>query len=515
MEATTSTTLPRLNAEFLKSHPELAPGIASHPLPEKVLQFGAGVFLRGFADWMIDGMNRKGLFGGRVVVVQSTHHGRAAKLNHQDGAYTHLARGLQDEQVVEEKSVITSISRAIDPATQFEEYLRCARNPDLRFIVSNTTEAGIVYRAEDKPGDRPPQSFPAKLTLLLKERYKAFNGDLSKGFVFLPCELIERNGDALKKTVLQTAANWNLDAKIVEWIEKANVFTNTLVDRIVSGFPRDEAQALWQDCGYIDELFNVSEVFHLWVIEGPAALAKELPLPEAGFHVIFTEDVTPYRERKVRILNGAHTSTVLAAYLAGEDLVGECMKDPLISGFMQRAIYEEVIPTLTLPKDELEVFAASVLERFRNPFLRHALLSISLNSVAKYKARVLPSVEQYVAMKGQLPARLIFALAALIAFYRGTVIQDGALIGHREDEEYRIQDDLAILEIFAALWSEFDGPHLDGSTAGVHKLTDAVLRREDWWGKDLRQLPGMSAAVSGHVESILNHGMRASLHQVG
>lgn len=510
METSQKTTLPRLNAAFLRGHPELTLGIANDPLPEKVMQFGAGVFLRGFADWMIDGMNRKGLFGGRVVVVQSTNHGRAARLNQQDGAYTHLARGLQNGQIVEEKSVITAIRRAIDPATQFDEYLSCARNPDLRFIVSNTTEAGIVYRAEDRPSDRPPQSFPAKLTLLLIERYQAFHGDLSKGFVFLPCELIERNGDTLKKTILDTAANWNLDAEIMEWIEKANVFTNTLVDRIVSGFPHDEAQTLWQDCGYIDELFNVSEVFHLWVIAGPSALEKELPLREAGFHAVFTPDEAPYRERKVRILNGAHTSTVLAAYLAGVDLVGECMRDPLLAGFMQRAISEEVIPTLTLPQEELEAFADSVFERFRNPFLKHALLSISLNSIAKYRTRVLPSLERYVAMKGRLPARLAFGLAALVAFYRGTEVQDGALIGHRNGTEYRIQDDLSKLDAFAGLWSQFDE-----SVAGIQKLTDAVLRRDDWWGKDLRQIPGLSKSVGDFLESILNRGIRASMEQLG
>jgi tagaturonate reductase len=510
MEASTTATLPHLNAEFLKTDREPTPGKTGHPLTERVLQFGEGGFLRGFVDWMIDGMNRKGLFHGSVVVVQPIAQGMVAKLNEQDGIYTHLARGLQKGQVVEEKDVITSISRGINPYTQFPEYLKCAHNPDLRFIVSNTTEAGIVYRADDKQSDQPPVSFPAKLTLLLLERYKAFNGDPSKGFVLLPCELIERNGDNLKKTVLQTAANWNLDAKIVDWIEKANVFTNTLVDRIVTGFPRDEVQALWQQSGYIDDLFNTSEAFHLWVIEGPAALAGELPLRKAGFNVIFADDMTPYRDRKVRILNGAHTTTVLAAYQAGEDLVGECMKDPVISGFMKHAICDEVIPTLTLPKDELEAFAAAVFERFSNPFIKHALLSISLNSVSKYKARVLPSVEQYIAIKGQVPARLTFGLAALIAFYRGTVIQEGALIGHRDGKEYRIQDDLSVLETFASLWSNFDG-----STAGVQKLTDVVLQREDWWGKDLRQLPGMSAAVSGYVESILNRGMRASLQQVG
>lgn len=509
MEASTTATLPRLTAEFLKHHPELSPEGAAEGLPERVLQFGAGVFLRGFVDWMIDGMNRKGLFRGRVVAVTSMNPATVAMLKQQDGAYTHLARGIEDGRLVEEKRIVNAISRGIDPYKNFDEYLKCAHNPDLRFIVSNTTEAGIVYREEDRQSDRPPASFPAKLTLLLIERYKAFEGDMSKGFVLLPCELIERNGDKLKDAVLQTAANWGVDPNIVEWIESANIFTNTLVDRIVTGFPRDEIQALSRRCGYIDELFNTSEVFHLWVIEGPPALAEELPLREAGFNVVFADDVTPYRERKVRILNGAHTATVLAAYQAGENLVGECMKDPLIRGFMTRAIYDEVIPTLALPKQELDAFAAAVFERFSNPFIHHALLSISLNSISKYKTRVLPSLEQYLAMKGELPICLTFSLAALITFYRGTEVRDGALIGHRSGEEYRIQDGHSILETFARLWSEFDG-----SGEGARKLTGAILQREDWWGKDLGRIPGLSRVVSEHVESILSRGMRFALQQV-
>jgi tagaturonate reductase len=509
MEASTTAILPRLNAEFLRHHPDLAPLDTVESFPERVLQFGTGVFLRGFVDWMIDGMNRKGLFRGRVVVVTSMNSGTVETLNRQNGAYTHLARGIENGRLVEEKRIIAAISRGIDPHKDFDEYLKCAHNPDLRFIVSNTTEAGIVYRAEDRQSDRPPASFPAKLTLLLIERYKAFAGDVSKGFVLLPCELIEHNGDKLREVVLQTATNWNVDPRIVKWIEAANVFTNTLVDRIVTGFPRSEIQTLWQQSGYIDDLFNTSEVFHLWVIEGPPALAKELPLREAGFNVIFAEDMKPYRDRKVRILNGAHTATVLAAYQAGENLVGECMQDPLIRDFMARAIYDEVIPTLTLPKQELDAFAAAVFERFGNPFIQHALLSISLNSVSKYKTRILPSLERDLEMKGALPARLTFSLAALITFYRGTEIRDGALIGHRSGEEYRIQDGQEVLETFARLWSGFDG-----SAEIIRKLTDSVLQRQDWWGKDLRQLPGFSESVSGHLESILNCGMRVTVQQM-
>jgi tagaturonate reductase len=325
----------------------------------------------------------------------------------------------------------------------------------------------------------------------------------------LPCELIDNNGDNLKKTVLQTARNWNLDAKFVAWVEQANVFTNTLVDRINTGYPGDEAETLQQACGYRDELFNTSEVFHLWVIEGPAFLENELPLRRAGFNVIFAESVKPYRDRKVRILNGAHTSTVLAAYLAGKDIVVKCMQDPVVSKFMKKAIHDEIIPTLTLPKQELEAFAEAVIERFSNPFIKHALLSISLNSVSKFKARILPSVEQYVTGQGRVPDHLAFSLAALIAFYRGTEIKDAALIGRRNGKEYQIKDDLSILEAFANLWQRFDG-----SAAGIAELVDGVLGKQEWWGKDLRTIPGLEAAVTRDLSFILDMGMRAALEQV-
>jgi tagaturonate reductase len=500
--------LPRLNAAYLTSNPTLAGGTSGLAFGEKVLQFGEGGFLRGFVDWMIDGMNKRGLFAGSVVMVQPIAQGMVAKLNEQNGVYTHMIRGVESGKVVERKDVITSISRGINPYTDFAEFLKCAHNPDLRFIVSNTTEAGIAYSAHDKISDAPPASYPAKLTLLLLERFKAFGGDPSKGFILLPCELIDNNGDSLKKTVLQTARNWNLEAEFVAWVEKDNVFANTLVDRINTGYPSDEAEALGQACGYRDELFNTSEVFHLWVIECPAFVESELPLRKAGFNVIFAKSVKPYRDRKVRILNGAHTSTVLAAYLAGKDFVIECMQDTVISGFMKQAIHEEIIPTLTLPRPELEAFAAAVVERFSNPFIKHPLLSISLNSVSKFKARILPSIEQYVAAEGRVPARLAFSLAALIAFYRGTEIRDDALIGLRNGKEYRIKDDRPILETFSGLWRRFDG-----SAAGVAELVADVLGKQEWWGKDLRSIPGLEASVTRDLGHILEKGMKAALEQ--
>ncbi|MES2390735.1 MAG: tagaturonate reductase [Acidobacteriota bacterium] len=498
-----------LNAELLKANPELSSWANDSLLPERVLQFGEGNFLRGFVDWMVDGMNRKGLFNGRVVVVQPIAQGLVEKLNAQDGAYTLLMRGIEDGAVVEREELIASVSRGINPYTDWAGYLWCARNPELRFIVSNTTEAGIAFNAEDRITDKPPVSFPGKLTLFLLERYLAFGGDATKGCVVLPCELIERNGDALKAAVLATAKRWALEAEFVAWIESANTFTNTLVDRIVTGYPKNEAEELEERLGYRDELLDSSEVFHLWVIEGPAWLAKELPLAEAGFNVIVTDNMKPYRDRKVGILNGAHTGTVLAAYLAGFDYVGDLMKDAQISGFMKRMIQEEVIPTLTLPKAELEQFAEAVYERFSNPFIRHAVLDISLNSISKFKARVLPSLERSVAQRGVLPKRLTFALAALIAFYRGTSVEDGALIGRRGEESYLIRDNVAILETMAGLWRTFDG-----SEGGSRALTDNVLGQVDWWGKDLREISGLAEETARLVDAIVERGVRAAMTEL-
>jgi tagaturonate reductase len=454
-------------------------------------------------------LNKKGLFNGRVVVVQPIDRGLADKLNEQNGIYTLLMRGVLNGEVVENKQIINSISRCINPYTEFQQYLDCAHNPYLRFIVSNTTEAGIAYCAEDKPTDQPPSSFPAKLTLLLLERYKAFNGDVSKGFILLPCELIAHNGDNLKKAVLETAENWKLDGEFIAWIEKANIFTSTLVDRIVTGYPRNVIDKLWEKAGYKDELFDTCEAFHLWVIQGPESIEKELPLKKAGLNVVYTDDITPYRNRKVRILNGAHTSTMLAAFLAGKDFVGDSMEDPVLYNFMERAVHEEIFPTLPLSKKELSSFAEAVFERFRNPFVHHPVLSISLNSVSKYKARVLGSLEDYMTAKGKIPTRLAFGLAALIAFYRGTEIKDGALIGHRDGKEYLIKDDLIVLEIFAKAWKDFDG-----SDAAIAKVVDTILKQKGWWKKDLREISGFVQAIVADLTLIERNGMNAALRSL-
>ncbi len=475
-------------------------------LPEKVLQYGEGGFLRGFADWMINRLNGAGEFNGRVVVVQPIPQGMIDKLNAQDGLYTHMLRGVVGGRTVEEKEIVASISRGIDPYTQFEAYIACARNPDLRVIVSNTTEAGIVYRAQDRLDDRPPVSFPAKLTQFLYERYRHCGEGRAKGFIILPCELIERNGDNLKRCVLQTAENWNLPGAFVEWLKTANDWGNTLVDRIVTGYPKDEAAVICEKLGYHDDLLNTSEPFHFWVIEASQSCALELPFDKVGLDVVFTPNMTPYRDRKVRILNGAHTMTVLGAYLMGKDTVGQCMDDELIRTFMQRGIAQEIIPTLDLPKDDLTKFAAAVTERFANPFIKHYLLSIALNSTSKFKARVLPSIKEYALRNGGvIPRRLAFSLAALIAFYRGTEIRDGALIGKRGEEEYKIADDSGALQLFARVWSK---------GLGASAVTREVLGAADVWGEDASALPGLADAVSRHLEAIMEKGPREAMKAV-
>ena len=375
--------------------------------PEKVIQFGEGGFLRGFADWMIHRINQKSDFNGSVVVVQPIEMGLCDMLSEQNCIYTHLCRGVEGV----ETDVIDVISRCVKPYESFDEYLKLAENPDFRFVVSNTTESGIVFSFEDKVTDAPPKSFPAKLTLLLKKRYELGLG----GFIFLPCELIDRNGDNLKGCVLQYADLWELDDGFKAWVENENVFTNTLVDRINTGYPKGEELGL----GYEDKMVNTSEFFHLWVIETEHDLESELPFSCADLNVIVTRDkLEMYRTRKVRILNGAHTSLVPYALLSGFDTVKSCIDDEGMREHVRKCVFDEIIPTLDLPKDELESYAASVIERFGNPYIKHYLSSIALNSVSKFKVRVLPSILEYINRYSKTPETLVFSLAKLIEFYK-------------------------------------------------------------------------------------------------
>ena len=384
-------------------------------MKETVIQFGEGNFLRGFVDYFLHEMNVKGLYDGKAVVVQPRAGGKCALLNEQDCKYNLYLRGIQNGEIVNEHVFVESISRCVDPYKAFEDYLSLADNPDFRFIVSNTTEAGIEFVDTCKFDDKPALSFPAKLTQLLYRRYK--NG--LNGFVILACELIDNNSAELKKDILKYADLWNLEAGFVEWIENENCFANTLVDRIVTGYPNDETKELHPD----DKFLDTAEIFHLWVIEGD--FENEIPLKKAGFNVIWTDDAKPYKKIKVRILNGAHTSLVAGALLSGIETVGEAMNDEITYNFLNKCMKEEILTTIG-ENEESIAFADAVFDRFKNPFIAHKWRSIALNSVSKYSVRVLPTLLEYKEKNGEYPKLLTLSLANLIYFYKNDNPDDNA-----------------------------------------------------------------------------------------
>lgn len=388
---------------------------------EKVIQFGEGGFLRGFVDWIIQVTNEKTDFNAGVVVVQPIENGMCDKLKEQNCVYTHVMRGLKDGVLTVDKKIVDCISRTVKPYDDFNAYLALAENPDFRFIVSNTTESGIAYNQSDKIEDAPNVTFPAKLTLLLKRRFELG----LNGFIFLPCELIDKNGSTLCECILKYAELWELGDAFKKWIKEENIFYNTLVDRIVTGYPRDEKIEL----EFEDNMVNTSELFHLWVIEGPSLITKEFPFDKTDLNIIVTDNLERYRTRKVRILNGAHTSMIPYALLSGIETVGDCMNDEKMSAFVKACVYNEIIPTLDLPTDELIDYADNVFERFCNPYIKHMCSSISLNSVSKFKVRVLPSILEYIKRKGEMPKNLLFSFAKLIEFYKnGTPNDDEKII---------------------------------------------------------------------------------------
>ncbi len=379
---------------------------------EKIIQFGEGGFLRGFVDWMIQIANEKTDFAGNIVVVQPIEKGMCDMLTAQNCVYTHLCRGSEGVDIKK----IDAITHCVKPYDNFDEYIKLAENADFRFIVSNTTESGIAFNENDKFTDTPASSFPGKLTQLLKKRF-----DLAlPGFVFLPCELIDRNGDVLKEIVIKYIDLWNLGEDFKEWIEKENIFCNTLVDRINTGFPRDEKI----DLGYEDNMLNTSEYFHLWAIEGYNKLFEEIPFDKCDLNIILTDNLPMYKTRKVRILNGAHTSLVPYALLEGFDTVKSCVDNERMLSHIKKCVFDEIIPTLDLPEEELVQYANDVITRFENPYIKHYLSSIALNSVSKFKVRVLPSILEYIKRYNKMPETLIFSFAKLIDFYRTDMTND-------------------------------------------------------------------------------------------
>lgn len=467
--------------------------------PEKVLQFGEGNFLRCFVDWMFHELNKKADFNGSVVAVQPIDKGMVNLLNEQDGLYTLYLRGLKNGKPESTHETIDVISRGINPYEDFSGYLQTAENPEMRYIISNTTEAGIAYDENDVATATPPNSYPAKLTVWLNHRYNTFSGDHSKGVHIIPCELIEKNADNLKRIILQLAAKWNLGEGFVNWLNTACTFSNTLVDRIVPGYPRERIGEITEELGYEDKQVVEGEHFHLWVIEAPEELQKELPFPSIGLDVLYVKDVTPYKSRKVRILNGAHTALVPVAYLYGIDTVRESVEHPVVGKFIKEAIFNEIIPTLDLPKAELEKFAGEVIERFSNPYIKHLLMSIALNSFPKFETRVLPSILEYKKRTGVIPQKLAFSLAATIAFYKGK----------RGEEAIALNDDAAVLVQLKGAWSKYNGDE-----ESLEDVVRDVLSFERNWKMDLNKVEGLTEAVTKHLINIEKNGMQKAIETV-
>lgn len=467
--------------------------------PERILQFGEGNFLRAFADWMIDKMNKETDFKGSIVVVQPIENGLVNKLNEQDGLYTLYSTGIKDEKALREHSVIEAISRGVNPYSEYDKYLEVAKNPDLRFVISNTTEAGIAFDENDKLYDRPQNSFPGKLTAFLYERYKAFKDDKTKGLRIIPCELIEKNGDKLKEIIFKYSMLWNLEEGFITWLNEANTFYNSLVDRIVPGYPKDKINDIMEELGYEDQLVVEGEQFHLWVIEGPKDIKEEFPTEKCGLNVIYTDDLAPYRTRKVRILNGAHTSMVPVSLLYGLETVRETVEDEVMGKFIKDAIFEEIVPTLNLDKEELDSFAYAVLDRFKNPFIKHYLMSISLNSNSKYETRVLPSVLEFKKRKGSLPKKLVFSLAALIRFFKGEI----------NGERIQLKDNTEILDMYEQLWNKYDG-----SEETLKEIVIKVLEKEKIWKMNLNSIEGLTDQVAQYLIKIEKLGINRALEEV-
>lgn len=465
--------------------------------PDKVIQFGEGNFLRAFVDWQLDLLNEHTDLDAGIVVVRPIDSDFPPSLNTQDGLYTTIIRGLNDQgEQVSDARIIRSLNREINVYQDFEGYLALARDENIRWVFSNTTEAGISYLADDQFSDTPPASYPAKLTRLMYERFTHFSGAADKGWVLLPCELIDYNGEALQELVLRYAEQWQLGEAFSQWLVEHNTFCSTLVDRIVTGYPRDEAAELENQLGYHDAFLDSAEYFYLFVIQGPQSLTQELRLDKYPLNIRIVDDIKPYKERKVAILNGAHTALVPVAYLAGLNTVGEAMADPQISQFVAQLIDEEIIPVLDLPADELHTFAQAVLSRFRNPFIQHQLLSIALNGMTKFRTRILPQLLASQQKSGVLPARLSFAFAALLMFYRGK----------RGEESYPLQDDAHWLTRFSSLWQG-----VEEGNVSVRDLVQQVLADSAHWGQDLNQIPSLTDYVTEQLLAMESMGMRAAL----
>lgn len=467
--------------------------------PEVIIQFGGGNFVRAFTDWIIDVYNEKNKTQLGVLVATTTQRTAYTEWNNQDGLYHLLTKGLSNGKIIDDVRLIKSVSRIISMDPDWETFLRSAENPVTRYVISNTTEAGITFNATDEQTKPLNAEFPAKLTLWLYRRFEHFGGSHESGCVFFPVELIDNNGAVLQDILLQYASHWNLGGGFASWLKKANYFCNSLVDRIVPGVGREEMAETLSRIGYADKAVTQGEPYHLWAIEAPAAVRKELPLDQLGLNVIFTEDLAPYRLSKVRILNGAHTTMVPVGLLYGLTAVREVMEDDVMGKFLDKAIFTEIIPSLELPEMDLEAFANDILDRFRNPFIYHLLASISLNSMAKFGVRVLPSILDFQRKKGALPPNLVLAFACLIRFYRGSFA----------GREFTLNDQPWATSFMQEAWLA-----CDDTPASVSRLVDKVLAWERAWGQDLSEVPGLNDELSNFLLAINGEGLPAVLNRL-
>ena len=471
--------------------------------PERIIQFGEGNFLRAFVDWIIWNMNAKTNFNGSVVVVQPIDKGMVEWLNGQDCLYHVNLQGRLNGEPVNSLERIDVISRALNPYSQNAAFMALAEQPDIRFIISNTTEAGITFDPTCKFTDVPASAYPGKLVQLLYRRYKTFNGCPSKGLILMPCELIFLNGHHLKECIYQYIELWKEDLGadyegFKEWFTKYNYVCATLVDRIVPGFPRKDIAAIQEKVGYNDNLVVQAEIFHLWVIEKPEnmsieQLREEFPAEKAGLHVLIAESEKPYHERKVTLLNGPHTVLSPVAYLSGINIVRDACNDPVIGQYIHKVQFEELMETLNLPMDELRQFASDVLERFNNPYVDHQVTSIMLNSFPKFETRDLPGLKTYLERKGELPKGLVLGLAAIITYYKGGTRADGAPIQPNDAQE--------IMDLLSQLWATGD---LRKVAEGVLGATDIIWKESK---QDLNTIPGLTDMVEGFLRDIQDKGM--------
>ena len=458
-------------------------------MPEKVIQFGEGNFLRAFVDWIIWNMDQKTDFNGSVVVVQPLDGGMIDWLNGQDCLYHVNLQGRENGKPVNTLERIDVISRCINPYRQNQAFMALADQPEMRFVISNTTEAGIAFDPACKPDDAPASSYPGKLVQLLYRRFQTFNGDPTKGLIIFPCELIFLNGHVLKDCIYKYIELWQLGDDFKKWFETACGVYATLVDRIVPGFPRKEIAQIQEKISYRDNLVVQAENFHLWVIEAPKEVAKEFPADKAGLHVLFVPSEEPYHKRKVTLLNGPHTVLSPVAYLSGVDIVRDACQHEVIGKYIHKVQFDELMQTLDLPMEELEKFANDVLERFDNPFVDHQVTSIMLNSFPKFETRDLPGVKTYLERKGELPKGLVFGLAAIITYYKGGKRADGAEIVPKDDPK--------IMQLLTDLWA----------TGDTQKVADGVLACDYIWHENLNQVKGLNALVKQYLDLIQEKGM--------